>query len=105
MFGRSDSAASIEPSIVCGKCEFCQNGRPNNCVASIFMGGLQAPGFFREYANVPARNAEHFPVDMDYITASLIEPTAVVVHVFDPETRAYYALEELWADAPQVAWK
>jgi len=29
----------------------------------------------------------------------------VVVHVFDPDTRAYYALEELWADAPQVAWK
>jgi L-iditol 2-dehydrogenase len=74
---------AIEPSIVCGKCEFCQNGRPNNCVDSIFMGGLQAPGFFREYANVPARNAEHFPAEMDYITASLIEPTAVVVHVFE----------------------
>jgi ribosome-associated protein len=29
----------------------------------------------------------------------------VVVHVFDAETRAYYALEELWADAPRVDWK
>jgi ribosome-associated protein len=29
----------------------------------------------------------------------------IVVHVFDPETRAYYALEELWADAPHVDWK
>jgi ribosome-associated protein len=29
----------------------------------------------------------------------------VVVHVFDPETRAYFALEELWADAPRVDWK
>ncbi len=29
----------------------------------------------------------------------------VVVHVFDPETREYYALEELWADAPHVDWK
>jgi ribosome-associated protein len=29
----------------------------------------------------------------------------VVVHVFDPQTRAYYALEELWADAPRVDWK
>lgn len=28
----------------------------------------------------------------------------VVVHVFDGETREYYALEELWADAPHVAW-
>ena len=25
-----------------------------------------------------------------------------VVHVFDQETRAYYELERLWADAPRV---
>ena len=74
---------AIEPSIVCGKCEYCLNGRPNNCVDGIFMGGTQAPGFFREFANVPARNAEHFPASLDYITASLIEPTAVVVHIFE----------------------
>jgi ribosome-associated protein len=29
----------------------------------------------------------------------------VVVHVFDPDTRGYYALEELWADAPRVDWQ
>jgi ribosome-associated protein len=29
----------------------------------------------------------------------------VVVHVFDPDTREYYALEELWADAPQLDWR
>ena len=29
----------------------------------------------------------------------------VVVHVFDPDTRDYYALEELWADAPRVDWE
>lgn len=28
----------------------------------------------------------------------------VVVHVFDPATRRYYALEELWADAERVDW-
>ena len=74
---------AIEPSIVCGKCEYCLGGRPNNCVEGVFMGGSQAPGFFREYANVPARNAEHFPASLDYITGTLIEPTAVVVHVFE----------------------
>jgi ribosome-associated protein len=25
-----------------------------------------------------------------------------VIHVFDPETRGYYGLERLWADAPDV---
>lgn len=29
----------------------------------------------------------------------------VVIHVFDPDTRDYYALEELWADAPRVDWE
>jgi len=29
----------------------------------------------------------------------------VVVHVFDPDTRAYYALEDLWADAPHLDWR
>lgn len=29
----------------------------------------------------------------------------VVVHVFDPDARQYYSLEELWADAGQVEWE
>ena len=28
----------------------------------------------------------------------------IVVHLFDPETRAYYGLEDLWADAPRLDW-
>ena len=28
----------------------------------------------------------------------------LVVHVFDPDTRQYYALEDLWADAPRLDW-
>ena len=29
----------------------------------------------------------------------------LVVHVFNPDTRDYFALEELWADAPRVDWQ
>jgi ribosome-associated protein len=29
----------------------------------------------------------------------------IMVHVFDPDAREFYALEELWADAPQVDWE
>ncbi len=29
----------------------------------------------------------------------------ILVHVFDPDTRDYYKLEELWADAKKVDWE
>jgi len=27
----------------------------------------------------------------------------IVIHIFAPQTRSYYALEELWSDAPRVS--
>ena len=35
----------------------------------------------------------------------LIDYGDFVVHIFSPEDRAYYALEEIWGDAPQLDWK
>jgi ribosome-associated protein len=29
----------------------------------------------------------------------------IIVHVFDPETRDYYKLDELWADAIKIDWE
>lgn len=35
----------------------------------------------------------------------LLDYGDIVVHVFLDETRRYYDLERLWADAPRVAWE
>lgn len=35
----------------------------------------------------------------------LIDYGDFVVHVFSPEAREYYALEEIWGDAPRVDWQ
>jgi len=35
----------------------------------------------------------------------LLDMGDVVIHVFDPDARAYYDLESLWADAPRVPLK
>jgi ribosome-associated protein len=34
----------------------------------------------------------------------LLDYGDVVIHLFDAETRGYYALEDLWAQAKRVAW-
>ncbi|MGO8745717.1 MAG: ribosome silencing factor [Thermoguttaceae bacterium] len=35
----------------------------------------------------------------------LLDYGDVVVHLFDAETRAYYALEDLWSQAKPIPWK
>jgi ribosome-associated protein len=35
---------------------------------------------------------------------TLIDYGDFVVHIFSPEDRAYYALEEVWGDAPRLDW-
>jgi ribosome-associated protein len=36
---------------------------------------------------------------------TLIDYGDFVVHIFSPEDRAYYALEEIWGDAPKLNWQ
>jgi ribosome-associated protein len=36
---------------------------------------------------------------------TLIDYGDFVVHVFSAENRAYYALEEIWGDAPKLDWQ
>lgn len=35
----------------------------------------------------------------------LLDYGTVVVHIFDDETRKYFALEDLWAEAPKIDWQ
>ncbi len=73
----------MEPSLTCGHCEHCLKGRHNNCIRTVFMGGPQAPGMFREYVTLPAGNCTRFPDNFSYATATLVEPVAVMMNVLD----------------------
>ena len=42
---------------------------------------------------------------LDDGTWVLVDLGDVVVHLFDPEYRKFYDLEQLWGDARKVAWK
>ena len=41
----------------------------------------------------------------DRSTWLLIDFVDVVVHLFEPNTRAHYDLEMLWGDAPRIEWE
>jgi len=35
----------------------------------------------------------------------LLDYGDIVIHVFDPEARQYYDLDNLWSDAPRIPWR
>ena len=74
---------AVEPSITCGHCEMCRAGQYNNCLNSIFMGSPKAPGFFRDYALVPAHNAELVSQHLSFTQIAILEPLAVMLHVLE----------------------
>jgi ribosome-associated protein len=55
----------------------------------------------KEHASVPPTSVE----GLDDATWVLLDYGDIVVHVFLDETRAYYELERLWADAPRIDWE
>jgi ribosome-associated protein len=48
------------------------------------------------------------PVAVDGFPASqwiVLDYMQVIVHIFHMEKRGFYALEDLWGDAPRLAWE
>ena len=57
--------------------------------------------FVREHGDVTALGCEGLE-SQRWVLLDLVD---VVVHVFAPEARTYYALELLWGDMPHVDWE
>jgi L-iditol 2-dehydrogenase len=73
---------TLEPAVHCLQCEPCRKGRYNQCLHSRFLGSPHFPGALREYVVVPERNVVPLPEGMGFAEATVIEPLAVIVHVF-----------------------
>lgn len=72
---------AVMPSVFCGVCRFCRNGRANLCVRGGGF-GTSLPGAFAERVAVLPSHAYHLPDALSFAEAALIEPLACVVHAF-----------------------
>lgn len=73
------------PTFYCGKCYSCQKGELARC-EKLTVIGARHPGAYAEYVKLPAGNIVPIPDNVDYDTAAMIEPSAVVVHGFNRTT-------------------
>lgn len=60
---------AVNPTLSCGECDFCLAGRENMCDQFAIL-GEHVPGFYAEYAAVPARNLVPLPDHVPFATAA-----------------------------------
>lgn len=65
-----------EPSITCGKCEFCKSGHYNLCPDVIFWATPPVQGCYMKYVPFQADLCFKLPEGMDAVQGALIEPFA-----------------------------
>ena len=69
----------VEPTVACGQCPACRRGHRHVCHNLNFL-GIDSPGAFQEYWNVPADRLHKIPDSLGDDAGAVIEPLAVAVH-------------------------
>ena len=70
------------PTFYCGECLSCRKGELARC-EKLTVIGARHPGAYAEYVKLPAENIVPIPDNVDFDTAAMVEPSAVVVHGFN----------------------
>jgi threonine dehydrogenase-like Zn-dependent dehydrogenase len=76
------TAVTVYPLMTCGQCPACRRGEASQCPSRQVI-GVHRPGGFAEYAAVPRASVVQVPAGMSVFTASLAEPLANAVHIFN----------------------
>ncbi|WP_404455468.1 galactitol-1-phosphate 5-dehydrogenase [Oceanobacillus kapialis] len=69
------------PTFYCGECESCKKGELARC-EKLTVIGARHPGAYAEFVKLPEENVIPLPDEVDFDSAALVEPSAVVVHGF-----------------------
>ena len=70
---------AVLPTLTCGSCELCNNGKRHLCKSLHFI-GIQTDGGYAEHVKVPVSNLYHLPDGLPFEKAVLVEPLAVAIH-------------------------
>lgn len=74
---------AVNPSTVCGECEFCLNGHQNLCRFWNGLGVVAADGASQQRFTAPAGNVYRLKPSTDLFQAALIEPLACAIRGWD----------------------
>lgn len=74
---------AVNPSTVCGECEFCLNGHQNLCRFWNGLGVVASDGASQERFVAPAGNVYKLKPETDLFQAALIEPLACAIRGWD----------------------
>lgn len=80
---RRGQRVAVDPAIVCGACEFCQEGNPNLCAVLSFAGHGTEDGALREYLTWPTRCLHALPDALSDAEGAMLEPLGVAIHAID----------------------
>ena len=73
----------VDPTLSCGQCEQCVNGRYNLCLNWNSFGVTRTHGASAEYLLAPASNAYRLPDGVDLFQATMIEPLSCAIRAYD----------------------
>lgn len=76
---KNGDRVTVEPCIVCGKCDACLHGSYGYC-ERISFSYRNGDGAMARYITVKESSAYHLPEHLSYNAGALIEPMAVSVH-------------------------
>ncbi|MBN1122650.1 MAG: zinc-binding dehydrogenase [Anaerolineae bacterium] len=74
---------AVDPSVPCGRCEYCQQGHPNLCGDQHFAGHGTDDGALREIIAWPTHCFHVLPDALSDIDGAMLEPLGVAIHAAD----------------------
>jgi len=77
---REGQRLALEPALSCGRCEYCQTGRPNLCPNVKFFSTPPNDGIMCEFAVLERHQCVPIPDALSFDETAMLEPLQVGVH-------------------------